>query len=300
MLNAASMKSTLALWASLFVGSALHAQTATSQVAAPQTRLPEVLSSSVLNEEQRIGPTQRPEWTSRRRFTTTRVYIQRDPGEVAVEQWWRVRDFRNGTVGHLFQQEVEIGLPWRMQLDLYENWVSDDQGRSRHNDFAVELRWALADWGVIPLNPTLYGEYKFVDPGQGPDVYEFKLLLGDQLLPRLHWGLNAVFEQEVGGARTTEFQVSQGVSYSLIDSRLGVGMEMKWISESEKAARGDSVSKFLIGPSVQVRPSKNTHLDLVALFGTNQAAPSVEGYVVFGINFGKVGGHYSPTSLRSN
>lgn len=277
---------------------ALHAQSTDAP-----TRMPQVTSSSILSEEQPTGPTGRPEWTSARRFSTTRVYIQKNPWEMGVEQWWRVRDFRDNTVGHLFQQEFEIGLPGRMQADFYENWVMDGRGHARHHDFAVELRWAVADWGMIPLNPTLYGEYKFVDPSQGPDVYELKLLLGEQLLPRLHWGLNAVYEQEIGGARTTEFQISQGLSYSLIDGKLGAGVEMKWINESERDARGDAANKFLIGPSVQIRPTPNTHIDLVGLFGTNQESPNFEGFIVFGIDFGRIdntGSHYAPASLRSN
>jgi hypothetical protein len=38
-----------------------------------------------------------------------------------------------------------------------------------------------------------------VDANQGPDVYELKLLLGEELAPRWHWGFNGVYEQEVGG-----------------------------------------------------------------------------------------------------
>ncbi len=86
----------------------------------------------------------------------------------------------------MFHEEVEVGLPYRLQMDLYENWISNDKGRLRHHDVAAELRWALADWGKIPLNPTIYGEWKFVDRSQGPDVYEIKLLLGEELAPRWH------------------------------------------------------------------------------------------------------------------
>jgi hypothetical protein len=141
-----------------------------------------------------------------------------------------------------------------------------------------------------------------VDPANGPDVYEFKLLLGQQLAPRLHWGLNVAYEQEIGGARTTEWQVNQGISYSVIDGVLGVGVEMKYVDESERGSRGKPERKFLIGPSVQIRPTKNTHLDLVATWGTNEDAQNFEGFIVFGYEFGKVTGerHYEPTSLRSN
>lgn len=137
----------------------------------------------IASEEMKVGPYEQPEWTLHRRFPTTRVYVQKEPWEFGFEQWWRGRFRRNGTQQHRFQEEVEIGLPKRMQLDLYENWTSDEKGRMRQLSTAVELRWALADWGKIPLNPTLYGEWQFVDPARGGDTWEVKLLLGEELAP---------------------------------------------------------------------------------------------------------------------
>ena len=270
------------------------------------TRMPEVTAvapPSGLAEEQPIGATGRPAWTSHRRFSTTRVYIQKEPWEIGVEQWWRVRDKRDGTVEHKFQEEIEIGLPGRMQLDIYLDWFADGDGRARYADTAFELRFAFADWGKIPLNPAIYVEYKFVDPAQGPDVYELKLLLGEQFAPRLHWGLNVVFEQEIGGSRTTEWQVSQGLSYTIFDDKLSAGIEMKYVNETERHTRGQAENKFLIGPSVQWKPTTNTHVDLTALWGTNEDAPNFEGFVIVGFDFGPGAGgarQYKPTSVRSN
>src|SRR6266702_4736330 len=90
----------------------------------PTTRLPETTStafSSVLAEDTPIGMTGRPEWTSARRFTGTRVYIQQEPWEVGVESWWRLKTHRDGTISHRLLEEVEIGLPCRMQFDLYND-----------------------------------------------------------------------------------------------------------------------------------------------------------------------------------
>ena len=128
-------------------------------------RLPEVtITESGPRENRPADATGRPEWTSARRFSTTRVYIQKAPWEIGVEQWWRVRDKRDGTVQHKFQEEIELGLPYRMQLDIYVDWFADGDSRARYADTAFELRWAPADWGKIPLNPALYAEYKIVDP----------------------------------------------------------------------------------------------------------------------------------------
>lgn len=57
----------------------------------------------------------------------------------------------------------------------------------------------------ILLNPTLDAEYKIAN--HGPNVFEGKLLLGEQLAPRLHWGANLVYERELRASRTTELLV---------------------------------------------------------------------------------------------
>jgi hypothetical protein len=269
----------------------------------PPTRLPQVTSTanrSVLNEEQPIGESGRPAWTSARRFSTTRVYIQKEPWEVGFEQWWRMRDKKDGTTENKFQEEIEIGLPYRMQLDIYVDWFADEHRRAWYSDTVFELRFAFADWGKLWLNPAIYAEYKVVDKDVGPDVYELKLLLGEQLAPRLHWGLNVVYEQETGGERATEWQVSQGLSYTVVDEVLSVGVEMKYVHETVEGARGEPEHKFLIGPSVQIRPTPRTHLDVVALWGTTEDSPYLEGYVIFGIDFGGGESRYKPSSTRSN
>lgn len=272
----------------------------------PDLRIPAMLVTGPMGElieERAADGTGRPNWTSHRRFGTTRVYIQKAPWEIGFEQWWRVRDKRDDTVEHKFQEEIEIGLPYRMQLDIYLDWFADGDSRARYNDTAFELRYALADWGKIPLNPALYAEYKVVDPANGPDVYEFKLLLGEQLAPRFHWGLNAVFENEMGGERTREWQVSQGVSFTVIDEVFSVGLEMKWTHETTEFSRGEPEQGFLLGPSIQWCPTRNSHVDLVSLWGTNRDAPNLEAYVIFGIDLGKIGAgehRYAPVSVRSN
>jgi hypothetical protein len=288
----------------LFVlSSILFAAAPIAAVAAQPVRMPEVTteaSYSGLAEERPVGPTGRPEWTSARRFTTTRVYIQKNPWEVGVEQWWRIRDKRDDTIENLFIEEIEVGLPFRMQLDLYENWTVDDERKARHDNFAVELRWALADWGVIPMNPTLYAEYKWVD--KGSDVVEFKLLLGDQILPRLHYGINFVYEKEFSNAdRVAEFQIAGGLSYTVLDEKIGLGVEAKYVQESTHFYRSEPEQKFLVGPSVQFRLTPRLHLDLVCLFGTNRDAQRHEGWMVLGYDFGPQDEHgYKPTSGMRN
>ena len=274
---------------------------ARAQEAGNVTSLPEVrVSEELIREEAAVGPYQQPEWTTQRRFPSTRVYLQQPPWGVGVEQWWRGQWPRGEGANYRFQEEIEVGLPHRFQLDLYENWRINEDGRVFHHDVATEVRWALADWGKIPLNPTLYGEWKFVDPAHGSDVYELKLLLGEELAPRWHWGFNAVYEQEVGGGRATEFGASMAVSYTVIDEKLSAGVEMKLQSETETGARNNAPIEFDIGPSIQWRPTRNSHVDIVPLFGVTSDSPHVEAYIVVGFDFGPGNEHHAaPKSLQS-
>mgnify|MGYP003338005422 FL=1 len=287
---------------SLFAcGSALRAAEATNQ----PIRLPDITVFGpmipVASEELKVGEYQQPEWTQHRRFPTTRVFVQKQPWEVGFEQWWRGRFRRNGTQQHRFQEEIEIGLPKRMQLDLYENWTSNEKGQMRQLSHAVELRWALADWGKIPLNPTLYAEWQFVDPARGGDVWEVKLLLGEELAPRWHWGLNLIYEQEAGQGRATEMAWSQGVSYTFIDQKLSGGVEMRFAHETAKGSRSLPEITYMVGPSAQWRLGSRAHIDFVNLFGVTRDAPKVESFVVFSLDLGGVKGHgrYAPASLKS-
>ncbi len=254
----------------------------------------------IASEEELIGENKQPEWTFHRRFPTTRVYLQKEPGEIGFEQWWRGRFRRNGTQTHLFQSELEIGLPKRFQFDLYEKYTADEKGRMRHLGVSPELRWAFAEWGKIPLNPTIYAEWQFTDHTQGGDVWEVKLLLGEQLAPRWHWGLNLIFEQEAGQSRAREMAWSQGISYTMIDQKLSGGLEMRFAHETAQGSRSLPEITYMVGPSLQWRPFARGHIDFVSLMGVTRDAPKVESFIVFSLDLGTIKGtsRYTPTSLR--
>ena len=262
-------------------------------------KMPEVTvtDSSLLTEEQPVGETGRPEWTSARRFPTTRVYIQKEPWEVGVETWWRYRNKRDGTKVSRMTGEIEIGLPHRMQLDLYYDMAVQGDRSSRTEDYAVELRYALADWGKLPLNPTVYAEYKFVE--EGADVLELKLLLGDQLPGGWHYGANFVWEKELAGERTTEWQLVAGISKTLIDGRLSLGVEGKYVHETTTTSRGEPEHKIHVGPSAQWRLNDKFSIATTVLFGLTDDAPHEECWLILSYDFGKSGeSKYKPISGR--
>jgi hypothetical protein len=184
---------------------------------------------------------------------------------------------------HAFREEIEIGLPCRFQIDLYQNWGIDDRGDSSYKGSSVELRYALADWGKIPLNPTLYAEWAFNDAA--PDVWELKLLLGETFARCWDWAANIIYEQEVGGSRQIEIAFSTALTYALIDETLNVGFEALAERKTESRSRSNPKYELLIGPSINVHPTRNTFVTVAPLFGTTDNSPDVELFVLAGFQF---------------
>ena len=288
------MKNTLATLA-------IAALSSVSLFAAEPATMPTVTvteSDEVPAHDTLVGPYNQPAWTEHRLFGATRVYVQKAPWEIGLEQWWRARTFGDGNPTHRFIEELEIGLPNRMQLDLYYKWINKER-QTRFDEFAVELRWALADWGVIPFNPALYIEYAFVNNKHGGDTIESKLLFGDSIGRNWQWGLNFIFESEVSDELAKKVAVAGGLSYNF-SPKLAAGIEAQWGHETVAGQRSHPEIQFQVGPSLQWRPSKNTHLDLVCLFGTTGDSPKTESYLIFGWDFG--GGEapvHAPASAKN-
>ena len=240
-----------------------------------------------LVEEDRIGDYAQPRWTAHRRFGETRVYVI-PKGMVDFEYWLRPTVSKNGGPTKIrTMYEAEFGLPGRFQLDLYAVGNKEgSQGTYAIDTQQVEVRWALADWGKIWGNPTLYAEWK--QQSDAPDVAELKLLLGGEIVSGWHWGSNLVWEHETAGAEENSNEWTTGLSYSAVDSKVGVGVETQLALVNELEASGDRSpfeKEFLIGPSLQFRPLPAMHIDFAPLFGVSAAAPRAKVFVVVGWEF---------------
>jgi hypothetical protein len=165
--------------------------------------------------------------------------------------------------------ELEIGLGYRIQLDLYLRTEQQGyQGKMEVESEKIELRYAFADWGKIPGNPTIYLELsRFTE---GPMTLEAKLLLGGNLAARAHWGVNLVFERDLGGSMLyNQYGVTGGLSFTIVDRKFSLGVELQFEStDGGRNGRGNlSEANILAGPTIQWRPVTPLHIDLVALFG---------------------------------
>lgn len=249
------------------------------------------------SEEDKVGSYGQPEWTTQRRFARSRAYVLPE-GQWEVETWYRGKYDNGHDSGRLFQAEIEVGLPHRLQLDYYQNFADAPGAGFEDAGPQVEGRWALADWGVLPWNPTIYGEYKW--DRTGADKVEMKGLFADTVAPRWHAAANVIWEQETSGGRDTELGLSGALSRTVIDRRLGVGVEVTLSRVSGRGFRGDAAWELAAGPSIQYRFTEHSHLDIVPMIGLSKDAHDLELFVVFGIDFGGGGeGLSSPTSTRS-
>ena len=236
-----------------------------------------------LNEEQRIGPYAQPRWTARRKFGTTRVYV-RPPGTAELEFWLRPTVNKDGSTEIRTLYELSVGFEPRLQLDLYFRTDQEGDDSEMLIGHQVEVRYALADWGKIWGNPTLYVEWASLE--QRPDVFEAKLLLGGEITERWHWGANLVGEFQLGDEREYEYQLTGGASYTLIDSKLSLGGEAQLIVSDVKDDRGDfGTPTIFLGPSVQLKPTERLSFILSPLVGLTDESPDFRAFLVVGYEF---------------
>lgn len=246
-----------------------------------------VYGKAPLVEEDRIGSYEQPRWTTHRRFGETRVYVI-PKGMVEFEYWMRPRFRKNGEPSTMEQMyEVEFGLPGRFQVDLYAvSHKTGKDGALAFDEQKAEVRWALADWGKIWGNPTLYAEWK--QESEAPDVAELKLLLGGQMTTGWHWGSNLVWEHQTGDVHESSNEWTVGVSRTIRDTKVSGGIETQYAWVNEDATGGGRTAfehEFLVGPSFQFRPVPAMHLDFAPLFGVTEAAPRAKVYFIMGWEF---------------
>jgi len=215
-------------------------------------------------------------------------------------------------------------LPYRFNIAAESQWERFNSGGGART-VSLEARWALADWNKIPLNPTIFAEYKFgvgtirheeVPPpaagGEGdeeeggppkiPDAYEVRLLLAQEFFGRVEWAMNWFFEKENTGDRGREWGFSQALMTPILlpNERLKIGLEMEYKNVTTKDTRGDALNSFTIGPTLAWKPTAHTRLDVSPLFGCTAGAPVADVFVAFSWLFGAEGAEAAeaPVSTR--
>jgi hypothetical protein len=226
-----------------------------------------------------------PTWTQDRTFPGTRFW-KLDPGSYELEVWWRVRKPRDEDAFHILQAEVEIGLTPRLQLDIYENWTTENSGTMHHDGNQIEARIAFDPvYGRTPLNPVLYLEWQ--PRHLQADRAEARLLLGGALLgPRLVGAVNLFYEQNVtketdGWVPNPELGVTAASSLAVLGQFLRAGGEVKLAFEKDHWGDARWQKQLLVGPNVSARiVSQAMKLYATVLFGVTHDAKSVDAFLI--------------------
>ena len=254
---------------------------------------------------------------SRNRFSNLINSYVLPPGAVYAGLIYQGDALRFNRPDHMFTQEIEVGLPCRFGIAV-ENSLEFFRGRNQERTFSLEARYALADWNKIPLNPTIFVEYKFgighilhdegppapLEKGEAqafldqhrplPDAFEVRLLLAQDFSNNVEWAANFFYEQETGGDRGREAGFAQSIMFPIClpNERLKVGAEMQFTSFTDVGIRDENQTpsyRVVIGPTIAWKPSKNTRLDISPLFGVTHDAPRASVYIVFSMLFGPGG-----------
>src|SRR4029450_3800202 len=182
---------------------------------------------------------------SRSRFSNvTQAYVL-PPWAFFFGEIYEGQGFRHGPPDHLFTQEVEMGLPYRFGVAA-EAKFERFKGGGGPETVSVEARWALAEWNKIPLNPTLFAEYKFgvgtirheegpppppgeeeeeAGPPKKPGASEFRLPLSQDFGEKVEGALNTFLEKENTGDRGREWGFAQDIAMPILlpNERLRAG-----------------------------------------------------------------------------
>lgn len=266
-----------------------------------------------------------PPALSRSRFTPLINAYVLPPWAVYTSLIYQGDALRFNRPDHTFTEEIELGLPYRFGVAI-ENSVEGFRSHWQDRSFSIEARYAFADWDKIPLNPTIFAEWKFglghilhdegpPEPmGKGeaeeflnernslPDSYEIRLLLSEEFFGRFEWALNGFFEQEVTGDRGREYGFAQSAVTPILlpNERLKVGVEMQFTTFTDKGIRDMPSYRFIVGPTIAWKPTANTRLDISPLIGPTDDSPRISVFAVFSLLFGgKETGGEAPASTRN-
>lgn len=231
----------------------------------------------------KVGVYGQPLWSTIRMFPSTRVYVMNPPGTAMYEKWFDIRNRREGPTQIRMRDEFTFGLGKRLQLDLYSHTVYDGYNGDKEfkwRGFSWELRYALADWGKMWGNPTLYFETKMLDGRWG---IEPKLLLGDRFGERGIWAFNVIYEgnlSKIKELREDEYAYTASFG-EIVDNNLTLGATHMLRYNDYN---GGSTEVYF-GPLAQYRFNNRANLSVEYMHGLTEASNLSRTTIIFAWRF---------------
>lgn len=231
----------------------------------------------------KVGPYNQPLWSTMRMFPSTRVYVMNPPGSVMYEKWFDIRDRRDGPAQVRMRDEFTFGLGKRLQLDLYSHTVYDGEDGSKEfkwRGFSWEIRYALADWGKIWGNPTIYFEHKLLNGQMG---IEPKLLLGDRIGNKGIWGLNLIYEGNLAPTKEQqEREYASTASYGyIVNNDITIGASSMYRYNDYEGGS----QEIYLGPLFQYRFNGHAYLSVEVMPGLTKESKASRSTMIFAWRF---------------
>lgn len=243
-----------------------------------------------------------PDLSHGRISTLTKSYVL-SPYNFELEAAYEGAIFRHGLQAQLFRQEIEMGLPARFTV-VVQNQVEHFAGETRGRSFALEGRYALANWNKLPLNPAISAEYRFGLRNGVSDSGELALLISHDFPYLIEWATNIFVEREFADRESTSAGFAQSVEVPILlpEEKLEVGLEMQYRSGGQTIGRNRTTKGLAIGPTLAWRPTTSARFDLSPLIGCSDHAPAVQVFAVFSFSFGGPGTRdvETPASARGH
>ena len=247
-----------------------------------------------------MGEYGQPAWAERNRAgSTTKAYVL-SPYEAFAGIDWEADFVSHGKFRSELAQEVEFGLPHRIELGI-ENDLGFFGSAGHETALSFEGRYAFADWNKIPFNPAVSLGY-VVGLGDNvqsdhrsrgktilrdqPDAIAMRILLSRSLAEnRLGYAINFGLDQEVAGRSGRQFQVNQSASYAFSKGAIELGAEMRYLHSTSQSVLGNS-DEFGIGPLVSWKPWRQARVSLTTFFGCGSDSPPVATVLLVSYEFG--------------
>jgi len=247
-----------------------------------------------------MGEYGQPAWAERNRAgSTTRAYVL-SPYEAFAGIDWEADFVSHGKFRSELSQEVELGLPHRIELGI-ENNLGFFGSHGHETALSFEGRYAFADWDKIPFNPALSLGY-VVGLGDNvqadhrakgkttlrdqPDAVAMRLLLARSFAQnRLGYAINFGLEQEVAARSGRQFQINQSASYAFSKGAVELGAEMRYVHSTGQSVLGHN-DEFGIGPLASWKPWRQMRISLTTFFGCGSDSPPVSTVLLVSYEFG--------------